>query len=98
MDELFHPLLVFMYWQCFGEEVCQVACSSFPHDLELSLSDAVPNPIVAHVEAFGSLELACVVGYSDCTLVIAYDLCLRLWVSHGFADEACPAAILEVFE
>ena len=58
-----------------GEEVGEVRCTGLPFDAELALVDAVADPVEAHVDGFGALDVDCVCGKPDCTLVVARDGC-----------------------
>ena len=43
-------------WMVFGEIIRTVVTTRLPEKVELSLTDPVPKPEIAHVEGFGALE------------------------------------------
>jgi len=55
----------------FGEEICQVVRTFAIHDLEVALTNAVPNPVETHVNGLGSAEFDGVVCNAGGTFVVA---------------------------
>jgi hypothetical protein len=43
----------------FGEIIRTIVSTGLPEKVELSLTDPVPKPEIAHVEGFGALEANC---------------------------------------
>jgi hypothetical protein len=68
----------------FGKIIGIVVGTFAPIDNELPLSDAVANPVKAHVHGFGSLLFDGVVGETDCTSVICLYWGWRLLVPQVF--------------
>ena len=97
-DEGAHACLVNMSGQCFGEEIGSVLRACLPLDGEMTLTDAITDPMKAHVDAFGPLYLQRVVGEPNSAFVIAYDQCGGLLVTEGSEDSPSPFGVLRVDE
>jgi len=97
-DEEGHEALVFVNGERFGEKVGQVVGPLPPNDAELCLGDAVTNPVKTHVHGLGSLELHCVVGNANGTIIVAENNGLGLWMVEGEEHNAEPHAKLRVDE
>ena len=59
-----------VYWQCFGEKVCQIIDAFAPHDFELSLTYAVSNPVELHINALCALGFYCIRGDAMSTFIV----------------------------
>ena len=57
----------------FGEIICFVGVTRFPVDAELFLFDSVPQPIISHVDGFGTFLFDGVVHDSIGARVIRLD-------------------------
>ena len=68
--------------QSFREEIGNVLKTWNEEDVELMLSDAVPQPVKTHVQRLRHLDIDAVVGEANGNLVVAEDRCRRLGVAH----------------
>ena len=64
----------------FGEEVGQVGRAGLPNHEKMALADAVPDPMVAHVNGFGAFLFHGVVSEVARRLVVGDNWCWWLWV------------------
>ena len=78
-----------VYWVRLGVIVGEVCATLFPGDTELVLTYLVSDPVIAHVDRLGALELDVVVCYAHCTLVVTYDCSGVLRVAQVGQDVAC---------
>jgi hypothetical protein len=74
--------------QRLGEEVGDVAFSSYVHDAKLTLADAVLKPVKPHVDTFRHARDNGLVGETDGTLVVAIDKGGLLGVAEIVQDAA----------
>jgi hypothetical protein len=72
--------------------VTQVGVTGGPADVELSLLDAVLDPVVAHIYSFGSFLEKSFVCNSSCGGVVGFELCSILGVAHFLERFACDRA------
>ena len=75
-------LYVMAYGMVFSVIISFIIHTSPPIDVELFLFSSILDPIVAHVNRFGSFLLNCLVGKSHRCCVIYLDRCGWLWMSH----------------
>jgi len=71
-----------------GKEVCKVIESGLPFYFEMSLSNAISDPMESHVDGLASLLFYSVIGDGYSTLVITDDPCWRLLVAEFFEGGA----------
>ncbi len=64
------------------EIVSIVFAASAPVDKEFSISNAIANPIEAHVDGFGSTLLDSAISNARGTGIIGLDGGCRLWMAH----------------
>ena len=82
----------------FGEVVSEIVGTASPVYKELTLFDAIFDPIKTHIHGFGSALFNCIVGDSGRTGIVSLDWCGRLWVPHIVKDgseHGCFFAIVE---
>ena len=91
-DEKGHDGLMDVNRERLGEEVCEIVGALTPLDDELALTDAVTDPVEAHVDGFGTVELDSVVGYADRTGVVTENDSGRLGIAECSSDSAKPRA------
>ena len=78
--------------QWFGEEVSQVVCALPPLDAEVSLPDAIADPVKTHIHSFGALNFNSVVGHAHRTSIVGEE---ESWWRLRVAEELeCGAMIL----
>ena len=82
----------------FGEVVSLVEAAFFPVDVELTLADAVADPIKPHVDGLGALLFDGVIGDAGGGAVVSLDR--RRWLGMAKFFEACAqwAGFLGVVE
>ena len=68
-------------WMRLGEEISEVLLAGVPEHVEVSLSDAVSDPVVPHGDGLGASLLHGVGGNSLCTFVVSNDGCCTLGVA-----------------
>ena len=64
-----------------GEEICDVVFTFGPEHFEDTLANAIPDPMVAHVDRLGAPELHCIVGYPHCCHIVCVYMGRRLLVT-----------------
>jgi hypothetical protein len=84
-------LLVTGRGEVFSKVVTQVCVTRGPADVELSLLDAVLDPVVAHIHSLGSFLENSFVCNSICGGVAGFDLCSILEVSHFLERFTCDS-------
>ena len=71
-------------WVVFGKVVSFVEATRGPVEIELALGDAIFEPVVAHVESFGTFHAD--LGFEDvvCGRVVGFERSAsgRLWMAH----------------
>ena len=85
-------------WVMLGEVISKVRGCSLPVDSELSLLDAISDPVEAHVHGSGSSEFASLVGNLMCSCVVSGERCWLLWMSHFVEDGADDSAFFGIEE
>ena len=68
----------------FREIVGQVGVAWSPEYIEMTLFDAVADPVESHVDGFGSALFDRVVGDPACGGIVGLHWCCRLWPVHFF--------------
>ena len=63
-----------------------------PCDGELTLTDAVADPMETHVDGFGAVEFDAIIGHADSAGVVAEDVRGGLWVAESDGDCSEPGA------
>ena len=90
--------LVVHCWMVFGVVVCSIIVCFTPVDAEVSLADAVTDPVEAHINGFGAALLDSVIGDACCGIVVVINYCWRLRVmkcEKSFSDGSSLSAIKE---
>jgi len=64
----------------FGEVISIIVGAALPVDDELALTDA--DPVIAHVDGFGTALLDCVIGHAGCGAVVGLDTRRELGMAH----------------
>ena len=80
----------------FCKIVGDVVFSLRPQDFKNSLAHAIADPVIAHVDGFGSAKFYCVVCDSDSSHIIRVESCCWLSVTEGFEDGAFEVSMLRV--
>ena len=82
-------------WVMFSEEIGKVFEARSPVDQEMSLTDAVADPMETHVHGFGAMSLDGIVDDANCGGVVSLAGCGSLRVIHfnegGTHGDAVPA-------
>ena len=81
-----------------GLVVAMVCGTRHPVDAELALSDAVSDPVKAHVDGFGAALLDSVIDDAVGHFVVRLDGSCRLGVTESFQRVADGAAFLGIVE
>lgn len=89
-----HELLMDVDRQGLGEEIRENIGPRKPLNREVSLADAVTNPVITKVDAFGLADLDAVVGETVCTAVVGVHDGGRLRMADGVEDSALPLGSL----
>ena len=84
--------LVDVYWEWLREEISEVVGALAPCDGELTLTDAVADPMKTHVDGFGAVEFDAIIGHADGAGVVAEDVRGGLWVAESDGDCSEPGA------
>ena len=79
----------------FGE-VISIVVAALPVDDELALTDAVADPVVAHVDGYGAALFDCVIGDAGCCAVVDFDMRGELGMAHFNKRGSERAAFLAV--
>ena len=69
-----------------GEVVSVVFCTGFPVDMEVSLEDAITNPIVSHVNSFASFLFYRIIRDASGVFVVCLERCRWLRVARFASD------------
>ncbi len=72
--------MVILHCECFGEKISEIVGAATPNDVELALSNAVADPMPAHVDGLATLLLDGIVGQADGACIVAENGGGRLWV------------------
>ena len=81
-----------------GEVVGLVQTAFLPVDVELTLADAVADPVKPHVDGFGALLFDRVIGDAGGGAVVGLDGRRWLWVTEFFEGGADGARFFAVVE
>ena len=88
-----------MRWRMMlGEVVGFVETSFLPVDVELSLTDTVADPVVAHVDGFGAFLLDGVIGNAGSGGIVSGNRGWRLGVAEFFEGDSDWAGLFAVVE
>ena len=66
----------------FGKVICEIVGTASPVNEELTLFDAIFDPVKMHVHSFGSALFHCDVGNSGRASIVGLDWCSGLWMPH----------------
>ena len=91
-DEKGHDGLMDVNRKRLGEEICEIVGALTPLDDELALTDAVADPVEAHVDGFGTVELDSVDGDTDSTGVVTENDGGGLGIAECGSNSAKPRA------
>jgi hypothetical protein len=72
--------------------------AAFPIDMELTLADAVANPVKAHINGFRTFLFDSIIGDSSCGAVVGHNGSGRLGMSKFFQAGAKRARIFAIVE
>ena len=76
------------WWVMFREIICIIIASPPPINQEVTLLDAIADPVKAHVNGFGPPLLDGGIGDACGTCVVSLDGRCHLWVAHFFQGRA----------
>ena len=96
MDEDVHEALMFFDRKRFGEEVSEVSLAGTPKYPKVANGYTISNPMIAHVDCFGLLELYCLGGYADGAVVVAEYVGFTLGVAESKCHDTEPSSTLAV--
>jgi hypothetical protein len=82
----------------FGEVICEFVSTASPVNEELTLFDAIFDPVKTHVRCFGSALFHCVVGNSGRASIIGLDWCSGLWMPHVMQNGAKHGGFVAIVE
>ena len=82
----------------FCEIISTIEAAFLPVDVKLSLSDAIADPIEAHVDGLGSFLFDGVIGDAAGSAIVSLEWCGWLWVSQFFECDTHGAGFLAVVE
>ena len=74
----------------FREEIGEIVCTLTPCDSELALANSVADPMEAHVDGLGAVELDTVIGHADSAGIVAENECRWLGVAESCSNCAEP--------
>ena len=79
-----------------GEVICQVVGAAAPMDEELSLVDAVSDPVKSHVNGLGAALLYGFVGNAGGTCIVCLDWGCLLRMTHAFESGTKHCAVFGI--
>ena len=82
----------------FGEIIGSIGFTFAPKNLELTLADAISDPVESHVDGFGALLFDGVSRDTTCSTVIGCHGSGGLWMAHFFERESKRARFFAVVE
>ena len=67
--------LVVHCWMVFSRVVCIIVVCFTSVDAEVALSDAVTDPVEAHIDGFGAALLESIIAYACCGIIVGINYC-----------------------